>query len=41
MIKIGSDTTRFVVTGVMGDVPANTHFNASMLTSFLTNQQGA
>ncbi len=37
MIKIGSDTTRFVVTGVMGDVPANSHFEASMITSFMTN----
>jgi putative ABC transport system permease protein len=37
MIKIGSDTTRFVVTGVMGDIPANTHFEASMITSFMTN----
>lgn len=37
MIKIGSDTARFVVTGVMGDVPVNSHFKASMITSFLTN----
>jgi len=37
MIKIGSDTTRYVVTGVMGDMPSNAHFEASMLTSFLTN----
>ncbi|MBK7709705.1 MAG: ABC transporter permease [Bacteroidales bacterium] len=37
MIKIGSDTTRWLVTGVMGDIPANTHFEASMLASFLTN----
>jgi putative ABC transport system permease protein len=37
MIKIGNDTTRFVVTGVMGDVPVNTHFEASMVTSFMTN----
>jgi putative ABC transport system permease protein len=37
MIKIGSDTTRFLVTGVMGDIPANAHFEASMITSFLTN----
>lgn len=37
MIKIGSDTTRFVVTGVMGDIPSNSHFEASMITSFLTN----
>jgi len=37
LIKIGSDTTRFVVTGIMEDVPSNSHFNASMLTSFMTN----
>ena len=37
MIKIGNDSTRFVVTGVMGDVPENSHFRASMLSSFLTN----
>jgi putative ABC transport system permease protein len=37
MIKVGNDSTRYVVTGVMGDVPENSHFRASMLTSFLTN----
>jgi putative ABC transport system permease protein len=37
LIRIGSDTTRYVVTGVMGDVPANTHFNSSMVISFMTN----
>lgn len=37
LIKIGSDTTRFVVTGVMEDVPSNSHFNASMVISFITN----
>ncbi len=37
MIKVGSDSTRFLVTGVMGDIPENSHFSASMLTSFLTN----
>lgn len=37
MIKIGSDTTRYVVTGVMQDIPSNSHFDASMITSFLTN----
>jgi putative ABC transport system permease protein len=36
-LRIGNDTTRFVVTGVMGDVPANSHFDASMVTSFMTN----
>jgi putative ABC transport system permease protein len=37
LLKIGSDTTKYVVTGVMGDVPSNSHFDASMVTSFLTN----
>jgi putative ABC transport system permease protein len=37
MIKIGSDTIRFVVSGVMGDVPQNSHFKASMISSFMTN----
>ena len=39
MIKIGSDTVRFVVTGIMQDVPVNSHFDADMITSFLTNQR--
>src|SRR5664280_242008 len=34
-VKIGSDTVRYIVTGVMGDVPGNSHFEASMLTSFM------
>jgi putative ABC transport system permease protein len=37
MIKIGNDSTRYLVTGVMGDIPENSHFRASMITSFLTN----
>ena len=37
LIKIGSDTTRYVVTGVMENVPSNSHFEASMVTSFMTN----
>lgn len=37
MLKIGSDSTRFVVTGVMGDIPANAHFDASMIVSFMTS----
>jgi putative ABC transport system permease protein len=36
-IKIGSDSTRYIVTGVMGDAPSNSHFEASMVTSFMTN----
>ncbi len=37
VIKIGSDTIKYVVSGVMGDVPSNSHFDASMVTSFMTN----
>lgn len=37
LIKIGSDTTRYVVSGVMADVPQNSHFEANILTSFITN----
>ena len=37
LIKIGSDTIRYVITGVMQDIPSNSHFDASMITSFMTN----
>jgi len=40
-LKIGSDTTRYIVTGVMGDIPANSHFEANMITSFITNPRAA
>lgn len=36
-IKIGDDSVRYVVTGVMADIPENSHFEANMLTSFMTN----
>lgn len=36
-IKIGSDTIRYTVSGVMGDVPENSHFEANILSSFITN----
>ena len=36
-LKIGSDTLKFTVTGVMADIPGNSHFEASMLSSFMTN----
>jgi putative ABC transport system permease protein len=38
-IKIGTDTLRYIVTGVMADIPQNTHFEANVLTSFITNQR--
>jgi putative ABC transport system permease protein len=36
-IRIGSDTLRYIVSGVMSDVPGNSHFEANMITSFMTN----
>jgi putative ABC transport system permease protein len=36
-IKIGNDTVRYVISGVMGDIPENTHYKASIITSFMTN----
>jgi putative ABC transport system permease protein len=36
-IKIGSDTALYTISGVMGDVPENSHFAAAVLTSFMTN----
>lgn len=36
-IKIGSDTVRYIVSGVMGDIPSNSHFEADILGSFMTN----
>jgi putative ABC transport system permease protein len=36
-IKIGSDTLLYTISGVMGDVPGNSHFEADILTSFMTN----
>ena len=37
-IKIGTDSIRYAVTGVMGDIPGNTHFEANIITSFMTNR---
>ena len=36
-IKIGDDTARYIISGIMSDVPGNSHFEASILTSFMTN----
>jgi len=36
-IKIGTDSIRYTVSGVMGDIPVNTHFEANIITSFITN----
>jgi len=36
-IRIGSDSVRFTVTGVMADIPQNSHFEANIISSFMTN----
>jgi putative ABC transport system permease protein len=38
-IKIGTDSIRYTVSGVMADIPVNTHFEANMITSFMTNER--
>ena len=38
-IKIGSDTVRYTISGVMGDVPGKSHFEANMISSFMTNRR--
>lgn len=37
MIQVGNDTALYRISGVMEDVPSNTHFKANMLGSFMTN----
>ncbi|MCK4701390.1 MAG: ABC transporter permease, partial [Bacteroidales bacterium] len=39
MIKVGTDSTLYTITGVMEDVPDNSHFKFNMLGSFVTNQR--
>lgn len=36
-IQISGDTLRYTISGVMADIPENSHFDASILTSFMTN----
>jgi len=38
MLKIGTDTILYAVTGVMQDVPETAHFEFNMLVSFVTNE---
>jgi putative ABC transport system permease protein len=40
MLKIEDDTIPFVVSGLMADVPENSHFNANMIGSFMTYNSG-
>ncbi len=36
-LKIGSDSAKYIVSGVMADVPENSHFEANIISSFMTN----
>jgi putative ABC transport system permease protein len=38
-LKIGTDTVRYIITGVMADVPEKTHFKANVLTSIVTTKR--
>jgi putative ABC transport system permease protein len=38
-IRIGTDTIRYTVSGVMKDIPGNSHFEANILVSFMTNSR--
>ena len=37
-IKVGTDTSRYTVTGVYADIPGNSHFEANMIISYMTSQ---
>jgi len=39
MIKVGTDSTFYRITGIMKDVPENTHFSANIVGSFLSNSR--
>jgi putative ABC transport system permease protein len=38
-LRIGNDTTLYTITGIMEDVPENSHFNFNMLVSFLSHNR--
>jgi putative ABC transport system permease protein len=39
ILKIGSDSIGYTVTGVMADIPENSHFEANIILSFMSNPQ--
>jgi putative ABC transport system permease protein len=38
-IKVGTDSSLYRVTGIMEDIPSNSHFHANVLSSFMTNRR--
>jgi len=41
LIQIGNDETHYKVTGIMADIPENTHFRATLIGSFMTNARSS
>jgi putative ABC transport system permease protein len=39
MLKVGTDSTLYAVTGIMADFPELSHFEANILASFVTNRR--
>ncbi len=37
MLKVGTDTVLYRVTGIMDEIPDNAHFSANIISSFMTN----
>ena len=38
-IKIGKDTATYIISGIMGDIPGNSHFKTGVLVSMLSDPQ--
>ena len=36
-LKVGSDSAKYIVSGVMADIPENSHFEANIISSFMTD----
>jgi putative ABC transport system permease protein len=41
MVKVGNDSTLYVVTGIMADMPPESHFHAAAIGSFMTNPRAS
>ncbi len=41
MLRVGNDTVKYRVTGVMEDMPENAHFKANIIGSFMTNRRAS
>ncbi len=37
LLKIGTDSVRYAIAGVMADIPVNSHFEANIISSFMTD----